>query len=106
MISQVTPASLVRDVLDLVSLPEIYLKLRELLDSPHTTLVDVARVISVDPGLASRILRIANSAFCGFATPIDTVPHAVTLLGAQQTHDLVLATSIARAFSGIPDHFR
>ena len=91
-----------REVLTLVSLPEIYLKVRELLDDPNSSLVDVARVISVDPGLASRILRIANSAFCGFATPIETVPHAMTLLGTQQIHDLVLATSIARAFSGIP----
>jgi HD-like signal output (HDOD) protein len=102
MNSQTTPATLAREVLDLVSLPEVYLKVRELLDDPGASLVDLARVISVDPGLASRILRIANSAFCGFATPIETVPHAVTLLGAQQVHDLVLATSIARAFSGIP----
>jgi HD-like signal output (HDOD) protein len=101
--SQTTPATLAREVLDLVSLPEIYLKVRELLDDPDATLVDVARVLSVDPGLASRILRIVNSAFCGFATPIETVPHAVTLLGSQQIHDLVLATSIARAFSGIPE---
>lgn len=103
MNSKTTPTSLTRDVLDLVSLPEIYLKVRELLDDPRSTLVDVARVISVDPGLASRILRIANSAFCGFTTPIETVPHAVTLLGSHQIHDLVLATSIAQTFSGIPE---
>ncbi len=102
MNSQTTPATLAREVVDLVSLPEIYLKVRELLDDPDASLVDVARVISVDPGLAGRILRIANSAFCGFATPIETVPHAVTLLGSQQIHDLVLATAIARAFSQIP----
>ncbi len=98
-----TPAELTREVVDLVSLPEIYLKVRELLDDPGSSLVDVARVISVDPGIATRILRIANSAFCGFTTPIETVPHAVTVLGAQQVHDLVLATSIARAFAGIPE---
>ncbi len=103
MNSQTTPATLAREVLDLVTLPEIYLKVRDLLDDPHSSLADIAQVISVDPGLASRILRIANSAFCGFAATIATVPHAMSLLGTQQIHDLVLATSIARAFSGIPE---
>jgi HD-like signal output (HDOD) protein len=101
--SPTTPATLAREVLDLVSLPEIYLKVRELLDDPGSSLADIAQVISVDPGLTSRILRIANSAFCGFAAVIETVPHAMSLLGTQQIHDLVLATSIARAFSGIPE---
>ena len=100
---QTTPATLAREVLDLVTLPEIYLKVRELLDDPHASLADIARVISVDPGLSSRILRIANSAFCGFAATVATVPHAMSLLGTQQIHDLVLATSIARAFSRIPE---
>jgi len=103
MDSQTTPASLTREVLDLVSLPEIYLKVRELLDDPGSSLADIAQVVSVDPGLTGRILRIANSAFCGFAARIQTIPHAMSLLGTQQIHDLVLATSIARAFSGIPE---
>ncbi len=103
MNTQKTPATLAREVLDLVTLPEIYLKVRELLDDPNSSLADIAQVISVDPGLATRILRIANSAFCGFAATIATVPHAMSLLGTQQIHDLVLATSVARAFSGIPE---
>ncbi len=102
MNSQTTPSALAREVLNLVSLPEIYLKVRELLHDPDATLVDVGQVLSVDPGLASRILRIANSAFCGLTAPTESVPQAVILLGSQTIHDLVLATSIARAFSGIP----
>ncbi len=102
MNSQTTPSALAREVLDLVSLPEIYLKVRELLQDPDATLVDVGQVLSVDPGLAGRILRIANSAFCGLTAPTESVPQAVILLGSQTIHDLVLTTSIARAFSGIP----
>ncbi len=102
MNSQTTPSSLAREVLDLVSLPEVYLKVQELLHDPDATLVDVGQVLSVDPGLTSRILRIANSAFCGLTAPTESVPQAVILLGSQTIHDLVLATSITRAFSGIP----
>ena len=90
------------EVVDLVSLPEIYFKVRELLDDPNSSMADISDVISVDPNLTSRILRIANSAFFNFAAEIGTVPQAMSLLGTQQIHDMVLATSVARSFSGIP----
>ena len=63
----------------------------------------MAKVIAVDPGMTARILRIANSAFCNFAARITTVQHAMSLLGTQQIHDLVLATSVIDCFSKIPD---
>lgn len=99
---ELTPAKLASEVTNLVSLPEIYLKVRQLLDDPKSSLVDIANVVAVDPGLAGRVLRIANSAFCGFAFRIETIPRAMSMLGTQQIHDLVLATSVARSFSGIP----
>jgi HD-like signal output (HDOD) protein len=101
--SQLTPASLVCDTVDLVTLPEVYLKVRELLDDPDSSMVDIADAICVDLSLTGRILRIANSAFCGFSAAVQTVPHAVSLLGTQLVHDLVLSTSVARAFSGVPE---
>ena len=45
--------------------------------------------------LTARLLKIVNSAYFGFAAQIDTVNHAVSILGVQQIQDLVLATSVA-----------
>jgi len=103
MNSSTSPASLAREVKDLFSLPEIYLKVRGLLDDSNSSLSDIADVISVDPNMTGRILRIANSAYCGFATKVETVRRALSLLGTQQIHDLVLSTSVARSFSRIPE---
>ncbi|MDH3452740.1 MAG: HDOD domain-containing protein, partial [Gammaproteobacteria bacterium] len=44
------------------------------------------------------------SAFFGFAAKVDTVSRAVSLLGTQQIHDLVLATSLASVFKSGPGH--
>ena len=98
-----SPASLALEVKDLFSLPEIYLKVRGLLDDPNSSLSGIADVISVDPNMTGRILRIANSAYCGFAARVETVQRALGLLGTQQIHDLVLSTSVARSFSRIPE---
>ena len=82
---------------NLISLPDIYWRLKEVLDSHDYSMQDVAQLIVYDPGLTARLLRIVNSSYFGFAANIETVNHAVSILGVQQIRDLVLATSIADA---------
>jgi HD-like signal output (HDOD) protein len=86
----------------LLTLPAVYLRLREVLDDPDYTVSDVQDAISSDPAISTRLLRQANSPYFGFASEIETISRAVGLLGSQQVHDLVLATSVAQTFSGIP----
>ena len=82
---------------NLISLPDIYWRLKEIIDARDYSMQDVAQLIIFDPGLTARLLRIVNSAYFGFSAKIDTVNHAVSILGVQQVHDLVLTTSIADA---------
>ena len=95
-----TLAELVNDTVKLVSLPAVYLRARELLDDPNIPLNRVGEVVASDPGMTARLLRIANSAYFGFAARIETPARAVAILGTQQVHDLLLATSLATVFSG------
>ena len=80
---------------NLVSLPDIYWRLKKILDSNSYAVSDIAKLLALDPGLTTRLLRIVNSAYFGFAARIASVDHAVSILGSQQIHDLVLATSVA-----------
>jgi HD-like signal output (HDOD) protein len=82
---------------NLISLPDIYWRLKAIIDERDYSMQDVAQLIIFDPGLTARLLRIVNSAYFGFSAKIDTVNHAVSILGVQQVHDLVLTTSIADA---------
>lgn len=85
----------------LISLPEAYLRLKQVIDDPDYTVQQVAEAISHDPALSTRVLRLVNSPYFGLANPIDNIPRAVSLLGTQQIHDLTLATSVAHSFRGI-----
>ena len=82
---------------NLISLPDIYWRLKEILATHDYSLRDVAQLIVYDPGMTARLLRLVNSAYFGFAAKIDTVNHAVSILGVQQIEDLILTTSIADA---------
>ncbi|MGB5260586.1 MAG: HDOD domain-containing protein [Gammaproteobacteria bacterium] len=86
----------------LLTLPAVYLRLRAVLDDPDYSVAEVEEVIGSDPAITARLLRQVNSPYFGFSAKIDTVSRAVGMLGSQQVHDLVLATSVAQTFSGIP----
>jgi HD-like signal output (HDOD) protein len=92
---------LVADVNDLVPLPQAYVRIRELVHDPESSSHQISQVITNDAGLTGRILRIANSAYMGLITKVDTIPRAVTILGLQQVHDLALATTAIEALSKI-----
>lgn len=102
---------LVANATDIPSLPDIYLRIRTILQDPASSHVDVADALGTDPGIAARLLKMANSAFYGRPGSIDTIGRAVGLLGTQQVHDLVLATTLISAFKDFstapldPRHF-
>jgi HD-like signal output (HDOD) protein len=62
---------------------------------------DVAEILMLDPVLAARILRMANSAFYGFRSQVDTVTRAANILGMQKIHDLALAAGVSQAVQGL-----
>lgn len=82
-----------KEVTELISLPEVYLKVRGLMDDPASDIYDFAEVISVDPNLCSRVLKVVNSAYFGFPEPVDSIPRAVNLIGIGQLHNMVLGIS-------------
>ncbi|GJL79289.1 MAG: HD family phosphohydrolase [Nitrospinaceae bacterium] len=86
----------------LATLPEIFYKLNAAIEDPDCTFDDIGEIISLDPGLTARLLKIVNSAFYGFSTQVETVTHALTIIGTDQLAQLVLATSVMGQFKAIP----
>ena len=90
-----TAQSLVENVLQLISLPEAYLRLQQVIDDPDHTREQVAEILAYDPSLSARVLRIANSSYYGFPREIETVASAVGIIGELDLRNLVLAASVA-----------
>ncbi len=92
---------LVQSCSNVFTLPEIYFRVRDVVDNPDSTMDDLARVLRMDPGISARLLKIVNSPLYGFPKQVDTVTRAVNLLGMQAVRDLVTATTVGRSFSGM-----
>lgn len=86
----------------LFSLPAIVLRLNEMVNDPDMSAADIGAVISQDPALSLRLLKIVNSPFYGFPSQIDSISLAVTIVGIRQLRDLVLATALVDQFGRMP----
>lgn len=82
--------------------PILYYQLREKLDDPNSSFDDLADIVKTDPALSARLLKIVNSAFYGFAEKVDTLTHALNIVGTDQLTDLALAAIVTSKFQGIP----
>ncbi len=96
-------SDLVKDIGGLVTLPDVYLRINQLVEDPNSTTEDIAKVVSRDPSFTVRLLRVANSALYGRSSTVDTVSRAVTLIGTLQIRSLALSMSVASSFAGLPN---
>lgn len=103
--------SFIEDVSALVSPPEVWVRLNDVVNDPRSSAPDVAEVIARDTSLTARILKIVNSPYYNFPSRVDTISRAVTILGTNDLFSLATAVTAARVFSNIPselvrpDHF-
>jgi HD-like signal output (HDOD) protein len=93
---------LVAEVDKLVSLPDIYYRLESAIESPSSTIEDFSKLLGSDPDLCARLLSLANSAFYSFPSKVESIDRAVGMIGLRQIRELVLVTTVMKAFSKIP----
>lgn len=83
------------------SLPEVINQLRDELDDINSTPASIERILSNDPSLSARLLKLSNSAFYGFSSKIDSVSQALMMIGLSELRSLVLASAMVKFFKGM-----
>lgn len=96
------PITLAKHVKSIFSLPEIALRVNELLNSSEPSYAELEDLILHDPALTATLLKIVNSAYFGFPTKIDTVSRAISVIGLRELRNLVIAIAVTTRFKGIP----
>jgi putative nucleotidyltransferase with HDIG domain len=98
---KLTPQGLVEHIKDLVTLPEVALRIAGMVDDPTSSSSDIGREISKDAALTARLLRVANSPAFGQHGKIANISRAITVLGVRQVRDLTVGLTAVRTFDGI-----
>ena len=84
---------------NLPSVAPVITKLSAVLADPASSAQDIVKILKLDPALAGKVLRLANSAYVGIPNTISSLKNAVVLLGQKRVHSLALTTSILSAFN-------
>ncbi len=80
-------------------LPAVALRVMEVAQNPKSSASDLALVVSSDPGLSGRLLRVVNSAAYRRAREITSVQEALVTLGFVQARNMAISGAIAGAYS-------
>jgi putative nucleotidyltransferase with HDIG domain len=90
-----------RSTLDaLPPLPAVALRVMQVAQDPASSASDLALVISSDPGLSARILRIVNSAaYRRSEREVTSVQEALVVLGFVQARNVAISSAITSAYA-------
>ena len=79
------------------SMPQVVTRFLEVIQDPNFDYNSVVKVLSVDAGTVSEILRLSNSALFGVSRKVTSLKQALTLLGPRRTRSLVLGRYLVEA---------
>jgi putative nucleotidyltransferase with HDIG domain len=94
-----------QQIKELSTLPNVILRILEVMNNPMADARDVEREIIEDPIITTKVLRVANSAYYGANRDISSISQAVVLMGFAEVQNIALSVSIFSRFSGATKMF-
>jgi HD-like signal output (HDOD) protein len=76
------------------SLPITVSKILEICNDPKTSPADLNQVISLDPVLMGRVMKLINSAYYSLSNQITSLVRAIIMLGINTVKNLALSTAV------------
>ncbi len=89
---------------DLPAFPAIAFEVIRLTRDSSSTSKDIEKVIEKDPDLVSQVLKMANSPFYGLAQEINSLNHAINLLGFIQVENIIMISVMLTSIRKLPLH--
>src|SRR4028119_920274 len=90
----------VRNVTTIATLPEVTAKIIATVEDPRSSAQALHKIVSHDPALVTRILKVVNSAFYGLPGQIGSIERAIVLLGLNAIKNIAVAASLGQMFRG------
>lgn len=84
--------------LQLPTLPQVAVKINDIIDSPDATAKKVAKVLGADAALSARLIQTANSPMIRTSTTVENVQTAVTRMGMMTVRNLVTSFLVRQMF--------
>lgn len=97
-----SPETIASHETELASFPDIFFRIKEVLEDDSASADKIAKVVSTDMSLSAKLIKLVNSPLYGFPQTIDSIARAVALVGGKELSTLALGISAINYFKDIP----
>ncbi len=75
------------------------LRLQKLLGDPAVQMTELSKSITSDPVMTAKVLKMANSSYFGVTQKIDSIGHALMILGLQNIKNIIYREGLREMFN-------
>jgi putative nucleotidyltransferase with HDIG domain len=93
-------AEILRKVTTIATLPQVTSQIIRTVEDPKSTAQQLHKIVSHDPALVTRILKVVNSAFYGLPGQVGSIERAIVILGLNGIKNIAVAASLGQLFRG------
>ncbi|MCX7726127.1 MAG: HDOD domain-containing protein [Chitinispirillaceae bacterium] len=80
------------------TLPLVLQQIRKVVSNSKSNMAQIASIVSKDQALASRTIRLVNSAYYARSTRVTTIQQAIVILGLNTLNNLMLGLTVIKIF--------
>lgn len=88
----------IKNAKNMPSLPQVLLKLIEACNNDEITSKELSKIISKDPSLSAKVMRILHSPYSGLNNRVNSIQQAVIYLGVDTIKNIAVSASVQQVF--------
>lgn len=92
--------ALIRQKIELPTPPNIVIRILEAVQNDESCFAELGKIVSADPSLTAKLLRVANSSMYGFGGRVKNIESALSILGINTLKNIALSFIIVRKLQG------
>lgn len=91
----------INNIASLGTLPEVTAQIVKVVEDKNSSAQQLHKIVSHDPALVARVLKVVNSAFYGLPGQVASVDRAIVMLGLNAVKNIAVAASLGQMFRGV-----
>lgn len=76
------------------AMPNIVMRALSVMKDPESSMKELAKIISYDQSLSTKVLTLVNSAYYGFSQQITSIARGISLIGMSKAKNIIMAVAM------------
>lgn len=86
--------SLINTLNEVPAMPNVIMRALNIVRDPESSTKELAKIISCDQALSTKVLTLVNSAYYGFPQQITSISRAISLIGMMKAKNIIVTVAM------------